>query len=91
VARVFPPRLKAWHFLALFVLLTVATHIWVSWRWLSPFNGHYADGPFQLFNALRRIDAGQLPGRDFPAFHGLGLPLVHYPFYRALGGDLLAS
>ena len=62
-----------------------------GWAAVAPCDPVPIDGPFQLFNALRRIDAGQRPGRDFPAFHGVGLPVVHYPVYRLLGGDFLAS
>src|SRR4029079_6505594 len=58
---------------------------------VAPFDGTMYDGPFQLYNGLRRIDAGQRPGGDFVPFHGLGLPLFHYLFYKALGGDLFAS
>src|SRR5215813_14278893 len=84
--------LLSWRLLlTLVVLLVVGTHLFRSWYAVSPFKGFFADGPFQLYNALRRIDAGQLPGHDFPAFHGLGIPLAHYPFYRLLGGDLIGS
>lgn len=55
------------------------------------FGGPSFDGPFQLYNALRRFDAGQLPGRDFQFFHGIGTLLVHYPIYFLAGRDLYAS
>lgn len=73
------------------LVLVIAVNICQSWRQIAPFDGVPADGPFQLYNALRRLDAGQLPGRDFPAFHGLGLPVAHYPIYRMFGQDLFAS
>src|SRR6266568_21089 len=50
------------------------------------FTGSAIDGPFQLYNALRRIAAGFRPGVDFQFFHGLGVPYVHYWLFRALGG-----
>lgn len=55
---------------------------------LEPAHGN---GPFQLFNPLRRIMTGQRGGVDFPFFHGLGVPYLHYPLFRAFGGDLAAS
>jgi hypothetical protein len=55
------------------------------------FNGSAIDGPFQLYNALRRIQAGMRPGVDFQYFHGLGGPYLHYWLYRLLGGGLRGS
>ncbi len=49
------------------------------------------DGAFQLLNPLRRIAAGQTAGVDFQVFHGIGVPYLHYPFYRLAGGTLQAS
>ena len=55
------------------------------------FSGPAIDGPFQLYNSLRRIWAGQQPGVDFQFFHGLGIPYLHYVQFRLLGGTFLAS
>jgi hypothetical protein len=55
------------------------------------FDGPAIDGPFQLYNALRRIGAGQRPGVDFQFFHGLGIPYLHYVQFRLLGGTFFAS
>jgi len=55
------------------------------------FNGVAIDGPFQLYNALRRIDAGFRPGIDFQFFHGIGIPYVQFPWYRLLGRGLSGS
>lgn len=55
------------------------------------FNGIAIDGPFQLFDALRRIQAGYRPGVDFQFFHGMGMPFVFYWLYRLLGGGLGGS
>lgn len=49
------------------------------------------DGPFQLFNGLRRIAAGQRLGDDFQVFHGPGVPYLHYLPFLLFGGDFLAS
>src|SRR3954470_14162763 len=55
------------------------------------FFGPPIDGPFQLYNALRRIAAGQHGGVDFQFFHGLAIPYLHYPFFRLFGGGFTAS
>lgn len=55
------------------------------------FSGYPADGPFQLYNALRRLEAGQRVGRDFQFFHGPALPHLHRWAFRLLGGTLQAS
>ncbi|MGH7173925.1 MAG: hypothetical protein ACRELG_26915, partial [Gemmataceae bacterium] len=55
------------------------------------FHEYLADGAFQLFNPLRRIAAGQHGGVDFQFFHGLGIPYLHYPFFRLFGGGLHGS
>jgi hypothetical protein len=55
------------------------------------FLGPAIDGPFQLYNSLRRIWVGQRGGVDFQFFHGLGIPYLHYPMFRLLGGTFIAS
>lgn len=55
------------------------------------FTGVAIDGPFQLYNALRRIQAGFRPGVDFQFFHGMGVPYAHYWLYRLWGGGLRGS
>ncbi|MCQ4280805.1 hypothetical protein NA643_17060, partial [Pseudomonas stutzeri] len=49
------------------------------------------DGAFQHINPLRRIAAGELPGRDFQVFHGLVISYFHYPIYALFGKTLFAS
>lgn len=55
------------------------------------FGGVPIDGPFQLYDALRRIAAGFRPGIDFQFFHGLGMPYLYYGFFRLFGGTFRAS
>lgn len=55
------------------------------------FSGFAADGPFQIYNPLRRLAAGQIIGRDFQFFHGLGIPLFNYPLFHLLGSNVFAS
>src|SRR5271170_3615884 len=49
------------------------------------FDGVPEDGPFQIFDPLRRIAAGQVGGRDFIFFHGIGVPYLHYPLFALFG------
>jgi len=76
---------------ALLIGLWVLAHLWYDARALRAFDDHMGDGPFQLFNPLRRIAAGQVGGVDFQYFHGLALPYLHYPIYALAGGDFYAS
>lgn len=50
-----------------------------------------ANGTFQLYNPLRRMAEGQILGHDFPFFHGVSVPLIHYPLFEALGHNLFAA
>lgn len=58
------------------------------YRHLTFFEDAYFDGVLQLFNTLRRIEAGHVVGRDYFAFHGPGLAYLFYPLYRLFGGEL---
>lgn len=55
------------------------------------FNGIPFDGPFQLFNNLRRLADTQIPGKDYQVFHGLGSGYLHLLPYLLLGKNFLAS
>lgn len=55
------------------------------------FAGIPYDGAFQILNPLRRLAAGQTPGVDFQFFHGIGIPLLHYPLFALLGSNIYAS
>ena len=55
------------------------------------FSGVAIDGPFQLYNAMRRIAGGFRPGIDFQFFHGIGIPYLHYPLYLLFKGRLAGS
>ena len=70
--------------------------VFVGWIYLVVghffhFDGYFANGAFQLFNPLRRLMDGQVPGKDFVVFHGIGTVLLHLPFYFLFGQDLQAS
>ena len=55
------------------------------------FDGYAANGAFQLMNPLRRLAAGEVIGTDFNFFHGIGVPLLHMPFYYLFGQGLFGS
>ena len=77
------PPVVTW--LAVVAFLVVPAFI-VAAEMALLFTGSPIDGPFQLYNALRRIAAGFRPGVDFQFFHGVGVPYAHYWLFRALGG-----
>lgn len=55
------------------------------------FAGYPVNGPFQLYDPLRRIAAGQQAGESFQFFHGIGIPFLHYPLFRLFGGHSLTA
>lgn len=74
-----------------FLAFVVVTVFWMGLTGAAYFTGYAADGPFQLYNPLRRLAAGELPGRDVPFFHGAGVLVVHLPLFLLFGGTLFAS
>jgi hypothetical protein len=81
-----------WPAFGIFVLICAYT-ILITYGSIKSdfFDGYFANGSFQVFDPLRRIAAGQIPGRDFMIFHGIGTTLVHYPIFAAFGENLYAS
>ena len=73
-------------FLSFFVLLVI-----YSLKKSIFFTSIPIDGAFQHINPLRRIAAGEHPGRDFQIFHGLAISYLHYPIYALFGKTLFAS
>ncbi|QNO37041.1 hypothetical protein H4J02_11310 [Protaetiibacter sp. SSC-01] len=55
------------------------------------FDGFGVDGPFQLYNPLRRLAEGGVPGVDVPFFHGVGVLALHFPLFALLGENIFAS
>ena len=51
----------------------------------------HLDGAFQTASSLFRLDAGQLPGRDFLPYLGIGPTFILYPIFEAAGANLAAS
>ena len=55
------------------------------------FDSYAMDGPFQLFNALRRISVGQRIGDTFQFFHGPGIPYLFFPAFALAGRTFIAA
>lgn len=51
----------------------------------------HLDGAFQTASGLFRLESGQLPGRDFYPYLGVGPLLAIFPIYKIFGGDLAAT
>ncbi len=51
----------------------------------------HIDGAFQTASAMYRLDAGQLPARDFYPYLGIGPMMVIFPVFKLAGADLAAS
>jgi hypothetical protein len=84
-----PPRLH-WGWITAFVVLVLGFASLAA-DGVFHFNDSPLDGPFQLFNGLRRIAAGQRLGGTFQVFHGPGVPYLHFIPFWLFGGDFAAS
>lgn len=51
----------------------------------------HLDGAFQTASGLFRINSGQVPGRDFFPYLGIGPLLIIYPFFKIAGATLFSS
>src|SRR3954468_17407951 len=83
------PRLH-WGWVVTFVVMVVSFASFAA-DTVFHFKDSPLDGPFQLFNGLRRIANGQRLGGTFQVFHGPGVPYLHYLPFRLFGGSFLAS
>jgi hypothetical protein len=70
-------------FLALIVVHSLA--------WSVNIPTFHLDGAFQTASGMFRLDAGQLPGRDFFPYLGIGPLLLIFPFFKMAGANLAAS
>jgi hypothetical protein len=84
-----PPRLHWGWVVALGILIAGFTSIALDT--VFHFKDSPIDGPFQLYNGLRRLAIGERYGGTFQVFHGPGIPYLHYPLFRLFGGSFLAS
>jgi hypothetical protein len=83
-------RLALWGWLVGFVLVSVALSCAAA-EWALHFDSYAMDGPFQLFNALRRISVGQRIGDTFQFFHGPGIPYFFFPAFAMGGRTFIAA
>lgn len=74
-------------FLLAWMLLTLVNALKAA-LW---FDGFPDNGPFQVYDPLRRMAAGQHVGQDFQFFHGIGIPALHYPLFKLFGGKSLVA
>lgn len=51
----------------------------------------HLDGAFQTASGLFRLDAGQLPGRNFFPYLGIGPLFLLYPIFKLSGSCLTSS
>lgn len=51
----------------------------------------HLDGAFQTASGLYRLDAGQMPGRDFYPYLGIGPLFLLFPLFKLLGSNLASS
>lgn len=54
-------------------------------------DSYAANGTFQLYNPLRRLFEGEVLAKDFPFFHGVGVPILHFPIFSLLGHGVFAA
>lgn len=52
---------------------------------------NHLDGAFQTASGLYRLNSGQIAGRDFFPYLGIGPTLIVYPIFGFFGADLHAS
>lgn len=74
-----------------YLLFQAVVSVFLALDNATSFSGYALDGAFQLYNPLRRMEHGEIPGRDFPFFHGVGMPWIHYPFYLLFGSNIFAA
>jgi hypothetical protein len=83
-------RLRFWGWLGVFVLVGAALFSAAA-EGAMHFDSYAMDGPFQLFNALRRISVGQRIGDTFQFFHGPGIPYLFFPAFAIGGRTFIAA
>lgn len=73
------------------VALFLAAMVYHALKYAIDTPTFHLDGAFQTASGLFRIGAGQVPGRDFYPYLGIGPLLLIYPVYALAGGGLAAS
>ncbi len=76
---------------ALLVLFDVVVPAVFAWRMHLTVPTFHLDGAFQTASGLLRLSEGDLPGRDYYPYLGIGPVFLLYPLFLLLGGDMTAS
>lgn len=76
---------------ALLVLVNVAVPAVLAWQIHLAAPTFHLDGAFQTASGLLRLSEGELPGRDYYPYLGIGPVFLLYPIFLLLGGDMTAS
>jgi hypothetical protein len=84
------PSLRA-VLLGLLVLMDVAVPAVLAWRSSLTVPTYHLDGAFQTASGLFRLSEGDVPGRDFYPYLGIGPLLVLFPLFAVMGGELTDS
>jgi hypothetical protein len=84
------PSLRA-TLLGLLVLVDVAVPAVIAWRSSLTVPTYHLDGSFQTASGLFRLAEGDVPGRDFYPYLGIGPLLVLFPVFAVMGGELTDS
>jgi hypothetical protein len=78
--------------LSLSYLLLVAIYfLFTAFSYALNVDTYAANGTFQLYNPLQRLADGELAGHDFPFFHGIAIPIIHYPFFVFMGSGVMGA
>jgi hypothetical protein len=74
-----------------FAIAAIFSLYMAGWRSAVNLPQSHMDGAFQTASALDRMASGELPGRDFMPYLGLGSVYSLYPGYKLSGGSMAAS
>lgn len=83
--------LSVWAFRIAFGIVALFGLYMAGWRTAVNLPQAHMDGAFQTASTLHRLAGGELPGRDFLPYLGLGSVYGLYPVYKASGGTMAAS
>lgn len=76
---------------ALYILAFACYTVLVALGHGIAMDSYAANGTFQLYNPLRRLFEGEVLAKDFPFFHGVGIPILHFPIFSLMGHGVFAA
>lgn len=86
-----PKGLSRKLFLIATAVLQLVVILLISYRYSIETPTFHLDGAFQNASSQFRLKSGQLPGRDFFPYLGIGPTLFTFPFFLLFGGNLAAT